>query len=139
MSERIDIVSELAPDVVLARIAAEAEWRIDDEGPAFPYDPGARRVNVRIQGIRFTMSMNAFMMRKTGGLVETNSFRPVCAGTVEATPSGGSRVVARFRFHWFTRLFTTVLLGMLGSMAIAMGDDRFRHATGITHSRSRRC
>ncbi len=58
-SERIDIASEVAPDVVLARIAAEAEWRTDDEGPAFPYDPGARRVNVRIQGIRFTMSMNA--------------------------------------------------------------------------------
>ena len=129
-SERIDTESELAPNVVLARLLEEAGWRTDDEGLAFPYDPGAHRVRVCLRGNRFTIAMTSFMMKKTGGFAVTNSFSPVCEGTVKVTPCGENRVAGRFRLNWYGRLFLTACFGVFAFAAVSAVYDRSQHGTG---------
>ena len=122
MRERIDIESELTPDVIFAKLRAEAGWRHADDRQAFPYDPGSHKVFMRVKRNHFTASIYA---------MRNNSFAPVCVGAIEASGAGGSRVKAHFRFNWFTRLFIIVALGMLASMIVNVSDGKFERPSGF--------
>jgi len=131
VSDRIDIASDLAPDVILARLVAEGGWRDENEKSAFPYDSDSHKVIVRVWRNRFTVAIYDSYIRKSNALSWRNPYAPVCTGTIETAVDRKSRVRAHFRFNWVTRVFMTVWFGGIVWMILMSADDEYLHASGF--------
>ena len=130
MRDRIDLTSELPPNVILEKMVAEAGWRDGANKLVYPYDPGSHKVVVHVRRSRFKIAMSGKMRERVGGTMTGNSFAPVCVGRIEELSDGGSRIRARFRLIWFTRLFMIYGFGFIAFAIFTEAGDRYRHPSG---------